>query len=169
MSKGKYIAFCEGDDYWVDDMKISKQVSFLESNNAYSMVFTNRYIQSIDGEIKFDNFYKKSIYNIKDVVEGFIPGTQTMMIRNYHSIVEYFNNYNAIYSGDRFIAYFCSLFGNLYKLDDVTATYRQTNTGVWSKFTPLEKLEKHNELLLQFHDCLGIPTNNESYLFNTDI
>lgn len=37
----KYIAFCEGDDYWIDPLKLQKQVSFLESHAEYGMVYTN--------------------------------------------------------------------------------------------------------------------------------
>ena len=37
----KYIAICEGDDYWVDSEKIHKQVDFLDNNPKYSMCFHN--------------------------------------------------------------------------------------------------------------------------------
>ena len=38
-SKGKYIALCEGDDFWIDENKLQTQVSFLEENSNYSMSF----------------------------------------------------------------------------------------------------------------------------------
>lgn len=41
LAKGKYIAFCEGDDYWVDEKKILKQANFLESNPNVSLVYTD--------------------------------------------------------------------------------------------------------------------------------
>jgi len=38
---GKYIALCEGDDYWVDTQKVQKQIEFLEANSEYVITYSD--------------------------------------------------------------------------------------------------------------------------------
>lgn len=55
MARGKYIATCEGDDYWTDHLKLQKQVDFLESNHEFGLVHHDA-----------DYFFQKTGKLIKD-------------------------------------------------------------------------------------------------------
>lgn len=53
--RGKYIAICEGDDYWIDPLKLQKQVDFMEEHPEYGLVYTR---------VKCFSQTKKSIISI---------------------------------------------------------------------------------------------------------
>lgn len=57
----KYIALCDGDDYWTDPLKLQKQVDLLESNDNIGLVYTKsqRYIQNLNKYIEMPVTYPK--------------------------------------------------------------------------------------------------------------
>ena len=48
--KGKYMAALEGDDYWIDELKLQKQVDFMEANPDFAMCFTNTRVEFFEGK-----------------------------------------------------------------------------------------------------------------------
>lgn len=159
-ARGKYIALCEGDDYWVDPKKLQKQVDFLEKNIDFSMVFTNRYTIDNFG-VSRENTYESKVYSIRDMVKGFIPPTQTLLFRNFENIGLFLNFHDKYLAGDRLISYYCSLHGKVGIIEDLTASYRETGQGVWTSVKGIDKLMTSYTRLRQFHQLLGIPDNNE--------
>jgi glycosyltransferase involved in cell wall biosynthesis len=84
-AKGKYIAICEGDDYWTDPNKLQMQVDFMEANPEYSMCFHNAYIEYENSQKPRELFLKKGFnkdLGVKEVIEYWYIPTASMMFRS---------------------------------------------------------------------------------------
>lgn len=65
--KGKYIAICEGDDYWIDENKLQMQVDFLENNPEYGMCYTRAMLYN-QSEQKFSTrIYGSEVKSYEDL------------------------------------------------------------------------------------------------------
>ena len=61
IAKGKYIAFCEGDDFWCDSQKLQKQFDYMEAHPECSLCAHNTLLHHLSGnakDYKFHNWHK---------------------------------------------------------------------------------------------------------------
>jgi glycosyltransferase involved in cell wall biosynthesis len=130
--RGKYIALCEGDDYWTDENKLQKQVDFLENNEEYVLCFHKLNILKISGKIEIDDITNvpEKHDRLEDLVKyGNYIHTSSVVFR-YDNITmpkEFFLSP----AGDFFLYIIISKQGKLKYLEDIMSVYRE-GVGVWS-------------------------------------
>lgn len=80
---GKYLAFCEGDDYWFDDNKLQLQYDFLESHPDYSMCFHNVINISPDPKINNTPFSKieNRDYSVLEIYNNWLVHTTSVFMK----------------------------------------------------------------------------------------
>jgi glycosyltransferase involved in cell wall biosynthesis len=154
-AQGKYIALCEGDDYWNDTLKLKKQVSFLENNMAFVGIFTDINVLN-SGSIQHKALKEKhrTDHNFNSFFkEAWIP-TLTLLFRTKN--VEKFNvPPSKIVSADLTLFAHLLTHGELKFLDEVTGVYRQHSGGVWSGANQFKILNNRIELNKYFIKTYG--------------
>ena len=137
-SKSKYIALCEGDDYWTDPLKLQKQVDFLETNSDYEVCFTNiKIVDSLNQVIK-EKLFKPSLTDLFEInnLPNWAP-TLTRVFKN--------RDFKSIPSApglDTVMLLWQSRFGKVKLLHEVTAAYRLHDGGVYSSINDAAKKEQ---------------------------
>lgn len=167
-AKGKYITILEGDDYWCNNNKIEKQVSFLEKNNDYSAVGHLQEGRNLKGE--FQGLFPKKLDNdmivndVNDLILKKKISSSTLMFRNYNGDAKKIKDLEYLYSLDPIIgdsqrcSYLASL-GKIYIFKEPMMVYRMRNNDGDSNFNSTCKINeielrylKINKLLDKFFD-----------------
>lgn len=137
-AKGKYIAMCEGDDYWVDPLKLQKQVDFLD-NNTECVLCSHFFYQLQQGEQEYINIlpsieYRNFKFDINFYVScNWVTQPVTIVFRKDALDLQLIQKYRN--SKDNTLFYVLLKNGYGYVMDDIMAVYRLHDAGVWASAT----------------------------------
>lgn len=138
----KYLAYCEGDDYWTDDDKLQKQVDFLEQHPDYSFCVHNfkRY-QEKEGVFTDGYRYKEDFaIGIKEYLQYWPTHPMTSVIRSSAvPSLEIRQQYKHFRDNHSF--YLLLKKGLGYYMADVMGVYRITNKGMWTSLNSVGQVE----------------------------
>lgn len=136
-AKGKYIAMCEGDDYWIDPLKLQKQVDFLEANSEYSMCFHKvYYVDESNNKIKFVDYnkYTKTTTTFEDLCKSNYINTCSNLFRNNELVSNWPSALVGCFPGDWVLnLLMCGKNGLIYMFEEKMTCYRIHSQGIWSK------------------------------------
>lgn len=134
--RGKYIALCEGDDYWIDPYKLQKQVDILESKPHCSVCAHNVYFMSDGGQKLAWNSPREPEYKLDDQLRRHFVPTCSLMFRADCCLGKERPEWlNDAPGGDVIMVAMSLQYGNLACINDVMACYRKHNGGVYSSRT----------------------------------
>lgn len=132
-AKGKYIAMCEGDDYWIDPYKLQKQVDIMENNPNCSLVISNgislneitkkQYIINPMGDIKKSGFISPNLVLSE---RRLIPTASMFYRKDQSKMPDFFHNCPV---GDRPLRLWLLSKGDIYYFASPMIMYREQSNG----------------------------------------
>ena len=160
-ARGKYIAFCEGDDYWTDDRKLQKQVDALEAHPEIDICAHQAQTMrngELVGRVKPSKV--DCVFSPEQVIAGgggFVA-TASLMYRS--TLIEQFQKVMAL---DYVWQIYGSLRGGMLYLADTMSVYRLAVSGSWTvrMRNDTERRKKHSQRIEGMLKQLDVDTNGK--------
>ena len=155
--QGEYVAYLDGDDYWVSSQKLQKQVDFFVNNPDFSICFTNAqivYEDGLKGPSARNPVQGREIFDLVDILnKQFIP-TCTVMFRNGY-LANFPDWVCEMKSTDWLMFIMLARQGKIGYLDEHMATYRVHPGGIWSSMDIIGQLQENYQFLEKVNEYLG--------------
>lgn len=164
-ASGKYIAFVEGDDYWIDPLKLQQQIDFMESHPDTSMCFTaTKHIFLNSSRKPHLKRYRKidCICPPKDIIltgGRLLDMVSAVARRSVFEDIPDWYFHKQIW--DVSIPLLSLLHGNIQYLDRVTSVYRYSVPGSWTQnnIKYYERRKRNIMSTILFNDGFNKETN----------
>lgn len=139
ISGAKYIALCEGDDYWTNEHKLQKQVDFLESHPDYSLVFHNAVKHWEDNshpDVLMVSYSSGDLTPLQLYLPLQIPTASFVFKREVLTSDIYIQSISIPKPafGDLQITIASGFYGKIYYMSECMGVYRKLPTGATSNF-----------------------------------
>lgn len=143
---GKYIAMCEGDDYWTDPLKLQKQVDFLEKNEDFGLIgHKTEVFNQNTGETIWIYTPNKEILTIREGIFGPPIHTSSAVFR--HDLLRGIK-FPSLPSGDEALQLHLLKQKKGYCIPEFMSRYRISEAGTWSKRTSNDKNGIHLKIYI---------------------
>lgn len=147
----EYEALCEGDDYWIDPLKLQKQVDSLDAHLDYSMCFTGAKVLFDGGFESQDSSQMRALYkNLEnreyqgeELLQNWLVPTASILRRVSVGI----RQDTRFMFGDIVIVLSCVAAGKIRCLAEEMVVYRRNANGVSAKSQPLLRSIKHYQAI----------------------
>ena len=164
LSRGEYIALCEGDDYWTDAHKLQKQHDWFMANPQGALVgtFTEKIERNAAGEwvvngqsapLKIEAFY-----SIGDLLHSYSFHFSSVMLKK--DLVRFPRWFWQVYCVDRPLYLLAAENGTVGMLPMFTSRYRQHDGGLWSPRSPVAKAGASTDLFCRLEQHLDAAYTN---------
>lgn len=148
-AQGKYIASCEGDDFWCNVRRIQNDVTFLEKHQEYVGICNKCKIVDVNGDEITENLdprasfvqFDKPLYTLKDFSDWRLPGhCSTLTTRNI--FLDEKLDYRIIYRasgrvGDRTAIMIKAIYGDIFVGEKIVSCYRYRISSTENNFMSL--------------------------------
>ena len=143
---GDYVAVLEGDDYWISEWKLNRQVKFMRNHERCSMCFSRIKLLNQDG--RFSLLPRQSGLPAELTGEAFIRDPNQNLIANFSCCMfrgDIVRAFPDVLFSARFNEIACSFYieqlGPIGFLPDIMSVYRLHDHGVWSACDKAKRLE----------------------------
>lgn len=169
---GDYIAICEGDDYWIDNEKLQKQIEYMEKHPECTFCFTNAVTfnqtrghfegNMLPRDARERRILTQEQLSVSGVVSIDFPPTASFVFRRRdYQRRPIFSE--GTYRGDRYYQLVMTSFGYAHYIDDVCVVYRTNNPasemGSWNR--DITRWIKVSNSLIKLYDEFNEYTDNE--------